>query len=748
MRLRSFFLLLAGALCSGTDAAAAASPADAGTPACRSRPALPEGRPRVGLVLGGGGARGIAHISVLRKLEAMHVPVDCVAGTSMGALVGAMYASGMSVDDIERTVLGLDWPRLFDDSLDRPERSFRRKRDDELVIAAPGVGIGRKGVKIAGGILGGERILLLFEKLVEPVSVIEDFDRLPIPFRAVAADINDGEPVVIQGGDLALAMRASMSLPGVFPPVSIGGRVLVDGGIARNLPIDIGRQMGADIVIAVDVGTPLAHLDSSASALAITSQLSGLMTVGNTRAQVATLTPRDVLITPELGETVTTASFDKGPEALAIGHVAAEAASARFQALALDQASYRQHVATRTGRRTGPPVIEFVRLDNRSLYRDALILSRVEVPLGQPLDADALEESMHQVYGMNTLSQSTYEVVEEDGKAGVVLHVVEKTQGPNYLEVGLSASSDMDGRSDFNFRVGILRSPINDTGGEVRVLAQIGDEPGLLGEYYQPLGARGEWFVGGRAEYDSLKINTFDAAGNRTSEYDAHQLGVTVTGGREFGNYGAALLGLRRYGGDAELSTGVAVFPDFDYDVGEVFGELTIDRMDSAYLPREGRSLRLRYTRSLERLGADAEFSQLDLDAFNAWKFGKHSVLAGLRYHATVSGIAPLQSLYRLGGFSRLVGYQPNELTGQNYGMVIGGYSYEIGKLLGQEAMAGAMLEYGNAWERRSDMSLDASQLNGSLFLAFDSWIGPILLGTGAREGGEHTVFFEVGHRF
>jgi NTE family protein len=748
MRLRSFLLLLAGALCAGTDAAAAASPADAGTPACRSRPAMPEGRPRVGLVLGGGGARGIAHISVLRKLEAMHVPVDCIAGTSMGALVGAMYASGMSVDEIEKTVLGLDWPRLFDDSLDRPERSFRRKRDDELVIFAPGVGIGRKGVKIAGGVLGGERILLLFEQMVEPVATIEDFDRLPIPFRAVAADINDGEPVVIQGGDLALAMRASMSLPGVFPPVPIGGRILVDGGIARNLPIDVGRQMGADIIIAVDVGTPLAKLDRSASALAITSQLTGLMTVGNTRAQTATLGAQDVLLTPALGDTVTTASFDKGLEALAIGRQAAEAAAGRLAALSVDEADYRQHLATRTGRRTTAPVVEFVRLDNQTRYRDSVIMSRVKVPLGQPLDSKALETSMHQVYGMDTLSQSTYEVVEEDGKTGVVLHVVEKSQGPNYLELGLSASSDMEGRSDFNLRVGLLRSPVNDTGGEVRFLAQVGDEPGLLAEIYQPFGARGQWFLGGRAQYESRKINTFDDEGHRTSEYDAHQLGALVTGGREFGNYGAALLGLRRFRGNAELVIGAAAFPNYDYDIGEVYAEATIDRMDSAYLPRDGRLLSLRYTRSLTGLGADMDFTQVDFDGFEAWKFGKHSVLAGLRYHSTISGIAPLQSVYRLGGFSRLSGYQPNELTGQNYGLLLGGYSYEIGKLLGQEALAGAMLEYGNAWNRRTDMSLDSAQLNGSLFLAFDSWLGPILFGAGAREGGERVVFFEVGHRF
>jgi NTE family protein len=554
--------------------------------------------------------------------------------------------------------------------------------------------------------------------------------------------------VVIQGGDLALAMRASMSLPGLFPPVQIGDRILVDGGIARNLPIDVAKQMGADIVIAVDVGTPLAKLDRSASALAITSQLTGLMTVGNTREQIATLSARDLLLTPALGETVTTASFDKGGEALQIGREAAEAAAPRFAQLSLDEAAYAQNLSTRTGRESSPPMIEFVRLDNHSRYRDDLILARVPVPLGKPLDARALEASMHQVYGMNTLSQSTYEVVREGDKTGVVLHVVEKSQGPNYLEVGLSASSDLNGRSNFNFRAGILHSPINDTGGELRYLAQVGDEPGLLAEYYQPFGLRGRYFFGARAQYESRKIITFDNAGNGTSEYDTHQTGISLSGGIEFGNYGGAVLGLRRYTGSAQLQVGIPVFPDFDYDIGEAFVEGSIDRMDSAYMPREGRSLVLRYTRSAEALGADADFEQLDFDGFAAWKSGKHSLLAGLRYHATISGVAPLQSLYRLGGFSRLSGYQPNELTGQNYGLLLGSYSYEIGKLLGQEAVAGGMIEYGNAWERRADMSLDSAQFNGSVFVGFDSWIGPILFGAGAREGGERTVFFEVGHRF
>jgi len=755
MQIRAFLALLALLVAPSATAApqSPSGPARASAPggttlACRQRPVLPAGRPRIGLALGGGGARGIAHIAVLRELEARHIPVDCIAGTSMGALVGAMYASGMSVDDIEKTVLALDWPRLFDDALERPEQSYRRKRDDELVVYAPGVGIGKKGVKVAGGLLAGERILLLFESLVEPVATIEDFDRLPIPYRAVAADINNGEPVVIGGGDLALAMRASMSLPGIFPPVQLEDRVLVDGGIARNLPIDVVRDMGADVIIAVDVGTPLAKLDASASALAITGQLSGIMTVGNTHAQIATLGAGDVLITPALGEIVTTGSFDKGPEALAIGREAALAAGPRLSALAVGDDAFAQNLSVRTGRDTTPPVVEFVRLDNRSRYRDQLILARAHVPVGKPLDSKTLEASMHRIYGFGTLSQSSYEVVHEDGRTGVVLHVRDKSQGPNYLEVGLTLSSDFDGRSEVSARVGVLRSPINDTGGEVRALLEIGDEAGLLAEYYQPFGLQGHWFFAARAQSEQRRINQFDDQGHIVAEYDAREAGLALSGGREFGNYGALQVGVRRYTGHANVQVGDPSLPGFDFDVGELRIAGTIDRLDSSYLPREGYLLAGSYMRSLESLGADTEFSQLDFDAIGARAFGKHSVLGGVRYHATTSGVAPIQSLFRLGGFSRLVGFQPNELTGQDYGIVMAGYSYEIGKLLGREAVAGALLEYGNAWARRADMSWDDGIFNGSVYVGMDSWLGPILLGIGAREGGDTNLFLEVGHRF
>jgi len=266
-------------------------------------------RPRIGLALGGGGARGIAHVSVLREIEDLHIPVDCIAGTSMGALVGGLYASGMSVDDMEDMVRSTDWKRLFDDSIPRKERSWRRKVDDRDALATVGVGLNGGRVRVSPGLLQGERILMMFESRTLGVSAIDDFDELPIPYRAVATDLNTGEAVVLGNGSLALAMRASMSLPGIFQPVELDGRVLLDGGIANQVPIDVVRAMGADIVIAVDVGTPLMTLDRDASLLQVVSQISGMLTVGNTQRMLATLSGRDVLIVPALGDAVATGDF-------------------------------------------------------------------------------------------------------------------------------------------------------------------------------------------------------------------------------------------------------------------------------------------------------------------------------------------------------------------------------------------------------------------------------------------------------
>jgi NTE family protein len=727
--------------------AAAASTADDPLP-CRVRPVVPEDRPRIGLALGGGGARGIAHISVMRALEQMNIPVDCIAGTSMGALAGALYASGMSPDDMEKLVLGQDWAQLFNDQLARPERSLRRKRDDELVVGAPGVGISSTGIRIATGVMSGERVMLAFAKFIEPVNTIENFDDLPIPYRAVAADLNTGLPVVIDDGDLALAMRASMSVPGVWPPVVRHDKVLVDGGVARNVPVEEVRAMGADIVIAVDVGTPLATLEADASVLSVVVQLSGFLTDRNTQASLASLEGMDVMIRPPLGNRVTSAGFDQGPLALELGQEGVEAVRPQLARLGLPDSAYEQHVALRTGRQTEQPVVEFVRLQNQSRYSDAFLMQFIDVPLGQPLDADSLQQQLYVLFGFNTLSRSTYEVTKEDGKVGVVLHVQEKAQGPNYVELGLSTSSDFEGNFDFNVRVGVLTSPVNESGGETRAMLQLGDETSVLGEYYQPFGDRSRYSFAVRGQYYDRKLNQFDGDGNKLSVIGAAQVGLQTVLGREFGNFGAVVVGVRRFTGNAEVISGDPAIPDYDFDIGETLLEASVDRLDSIFFPRQGYFARLRYLYSLESLGADVDFDQLDFDGIYARAFGNHSFQAGARYHATVAGVAPVQSEYRAGGYTRLSGFTSNQLVGQNFAMLLTGYSYKVGEVFGQPALIGGNLEYGNVWAERSDIDISDAVLNGSAYFGIDSWIGPILLGTGVREGGEYTVFLEIGHRF
>jgi NTE family protein len=728
-------------------AAPDAAPPAVSTPACGVRNAE-DPRPRIGVALGGGGARGIAHISVLRAIQAHHIPIDCIAGTSMGSLVGGLYAAGMTVDELEELVVSTDWPGMFNDALERPERSYRRKQDDRDRLATLGVGIRDGRIRISPGLLQGERILALLERSTMPVSAIDDFDELPIPFRAVATDLNTGQAVVLDRGSLAMAMRASMSLPGIFQPVELDGRVLLDGGLANQVPVDVVRAMGADIVIAVDVGTPLMELKGNASLLEVMSQITGMMTVGNTQRQLASLGEHDVLIVPPLGDDVATGDFAKAREALAIGARAAQQAQPRLAALSVSPAAYAEAAQARVDVAAGPPVVEFVRLDNQTDYADALLLTYVNVPVGEPLDIDDVERGLLRAYSLGTLSSITYEVVREDGRTGVLVRARPKPQGPNYVQLGFTLNTDFEEAFDTNLRAALLFSPLSPYGAEGRVTVQIGSEPGLRGEYYHPLDVANRYLLYGRLSYDNPDIQLFDGDGNNYASYDVRLLSAHVQFAREFGNYGVVSVAVEGGRGRADVQTGDPTLPAYEFDQGNLVVGATVDRLDSLFFPRAGYYAALGYTASRDWLGSDDEFDQVDFDITGARSWGKHTLQVGGRYHSTLAGELPVQSLYRLGGRTRLAGFRLNELTGQHYALVYGGYAYELARFLGRSSLLGGTLEYGNAWQERGDMAWDDGILNASLYLGFDSWLGPMLIGYGWREGGQDQLFLEIGRPF
>ena len=722
------------------------------SPAFASAEALPcrqhdsaGSRPRIGLVLGGGGARGFAHVSVLKELERLHIPVDCIAGSSAGALIGGLYASGMPAAEVETLLAAIDWGKALDDSLARPERSFRRKRDDELSLLSAKPGLSSSGVKLAPGLLAGENIQLLLERVTQPVARIDDFNRLPIAFRAVATDINTGNAVVIDHGNLGEAIRASMSIPGLFRPVNMDGRVLVDGGIANQLPVDVVRAMGADIVIAVDVGTKLGSLDEGASVLAFAEQMTSLMTVRNTATSIAMLGPRDILIQPQFGDAVHTGDFNKVAEALAIGQQALQPMAGRMAALSQPAADYQLQLTAQTKRNATPPVIDFVTLENKSRYSDALLLARLDVRVGQPMDQIRLEDSILHIYGLDTLDKVTYDLVEQGGRTGLVIRVLPHAYGPNYLETGLSFFADFSGDFLFNFRAGVLRAPLNSLGGEARVLAQLGSEPKLSLELHQPLDVRGRFFVGAKSSFESPRVALFDSFGNRTSIYQVPSYGLEAYVGREFGNYGAATVGWRRRRGEQTVVSGSPTLPNVKFDVGEAWWSLTIDRLDSFVLPRDGSYISLGALYSRRGLGADVDFDQINFDATYARAIGAHSGFAGLRYHETTHGEAPFQSVYRLGGVTRFAGYRPNELVAPNYALAYAGYTYELGRVLNRPAILGGTVEYGQVWQHGRAVGDRRGELDASVYFGFDSWLGRLLFGYGVRENGNGTMFLELG---
>jgi NTE family protein len=701
-------------------------------------------RPRIGLALGGGGARGMSHVRILKKLETLGIPVDCIAGTSAGALIGAMYASGRSPDDIEQLILSIDWKDVMNDALPRRDRSLRRKAEDAQRLTRLGIGFGsEKGVGIAGGVSEGAKLLALFEQATGTGRVSGSFDELPIPFRAVATDINTGKPVVLGRGSLPMAMRASMSLPAIFQPVAMDGKVLLDGGVSDQIPIDVVRDMGAQRIIAVDVGTPLSVLDRSASIVEVLDQLSGFLTTGSAARQLETLGPDDLVIRPDLDDRVATGDFQKAALALEIGQVAADAATPALRSFvytAPAHASSPRHAPV-----TPDPEIAFVRIVNHTDYADALLLSYLPVAPGQRLDTRAMQAGIMRAYGLDTLASITYEVKREDGQVGVEVVATPKPSGPAYLEAGLTLSNDLQGNRETNLRAGVLFAPLTPYGAEARVVLQLGSEPGLTGEYYHPFDIADRYAASVAGGYQSRSFNVFDEQGYQVERYRLDRYGLSALLFRNFSSVLSVGAGAERYAGSARVEIGDPAVRRTDFQDGAVRVVATLDDIDSLFFPRNGVLARFGLRGSRDWMGADEEFDQIDFDAYAAKSFGRHAVQLGSSYHVTASGVAPLQSIYRLGGRWRLAGFQHNQLTGQHYALVFAGYTYELANFRGRSAQVGGTLEYGNAWQRRSDMDLDDGIFNASLFVGFDSWIGPLIFGIGDRKGSDPIIFIELG---
>ena len=706
----------------------------------------PASRPKIGLVLAGGGAKGAAHVGVLKVLEEMRIPIDFVAGTSMGSIIGGLYASGMRPQEIEREINGIDWTDVFIDAPNREDRSFRRKQDDALYVfkAKPGFGDGK--IKLPLAYVHGQKFDLQLNRLTAPVSQIKDFDQLPIPYRAVATDLETGKEVVLKSGNLARSLRASMAVPGAFDPVDIDGKLLVDGGISNNVPVSVAKAMGADIIIVSDLGSDMLTREQITGALDVAGQLVNFLFALNSQEQLRSLRPQDVLITSKLGD-IGAGSFDRIADAMPIGEQAARQATESLRRYSISQDDYTRHLAARGHGKTEAGAVAFIRIENQSKISDEVIASQITVKPGEPLNIPQLEQDIQQIYGLEIFEAARYELVEENGKNGVVIRVKEKPWGPGYLQAGLITSSNFEGDEAFRFGFTYTQTQINTLNGEWRIGGQIGDEPAVFGEIFQPLDPAARYFVSGRLGYQTQNINLFDSDGNNIAEARATGYAVELGAGRQFGTWGELRLGYRRGSGDIDIGIG-APTPTRDYDIGQFFVRLTDDKLDSVYFPTKGHVGKVEWRISRESFGADTDFDQVELGYNQAFSWGRNTLFGGLNLNTTLDDNAPIQSLYRLGGFLRLSGFDQNRLTGQQSGLARLIYLREIQKAQFLKAYVGASLELGNVWQDTNDMSFGDTIFGGSAFIGADTPIGPIYLGYGRNDRSEGSVYLFLGPLF
>ncbi|MGB6001880.1 MAG: patatin-like phospholipase family protein, partial [Thermoanaerobaculia bacterium] len=404
-------------------------------------------RPKIGLALAGGGAKGVAHVGVLRVLEELNVPVDYIGGTSMGSIIGGLYASGMSVDELEETLLEIDWADTLEDQTRRKDLSFRRKEEQRRYLMGLELGIKKSGIVWPTGLKTGQKLYFMLQTLTLPVADIEDFDRLPTPFRAVATDIHTGEAVVLDHGNLATAMRASMAIPTVFTPVVLDGRLLVDGGLSNNVPVDVVRDMGADIVIAVDVGAPLSDRQVE-SMIQVYAQTMRFLTRRNMEPQLAAA---DLVIVPPGVASYGTLEFKASEKILATGIEGAWEQEEALRRWAVSPEEFQRLQAARALEPLPPATIDFIRVEGNKRVDERIIRNKIRQQPGDPLDSDAVEKDIRLVYGLGDFKQVSYTLIEEGDESGLVIQTEEKPWGPNYMHLGLELATDLNGEFDASF---------------------------------------------------------------------------------------------------------------------------------------------------------------------------------------------------------------------------------------------------------------------------------------------------------
>jgi|OpeIllAssembly_1097287.scaffolds.fasta_scaffold02322_3 NTE family protein len=705
-------------------------------------------RPRIGLALSGGGARGFSHVGVLRALEAMRIPVDCIAGTSAGSAVGAAYAMGLAPDEIEARLRAADWDgRMFADQPPRPELPYRQKNrvgGDPIGVT---LGVGGDGVKGSAGILAGQQVELFLHGLLGNSTELASFDTLPIPYRAIATDLVTGGMVVQGKGSLVHAVRASMAVPSAFAPVKVEGRLLVDGGLTQNLPVAAVRESCADVVIAVNIGSPLLGADELGSTFGVALQMVSILMERNVSDSLASLRPGDVLITPDLG-TISAIDFGRGVDGIPAGEAATLAARARLQHLALPPAAYAAWQAERATGVPGTPVVARVEVaPTRFVDPSYFALQGIEQGRAPgPVDTEALHRRIQRWSGSGDFTSIAYSVRPSQDGYTLWIDAQEKPAGPDYLQLGFAGAADSHGYTDFAVQAALRRTWLNEWGAEWVTLARFGRERQLQTSWLQPLGAGSPWFVEPLAGVylNPLRLFVDDRA---VGEFDITRAKVELGAGVQ-GPLGLARLALVGARIDTRPAVGLVGVPGVEADINGVTGRLVYDQLDDLDFPRRGAAARADVFVASRRLGASTSYRREELDFTGVHSLGEATWRARGRWARVSGSDSDVKDAVSVGGFLDLSGYQEGQFSGTQVAYLSVGAFRRLLALpqpFGSGLYAGATIEAARIHDPLGLGAASIDRVGGALYVGAATAFGPAYLGLGIGQNGQRALYLFLG---
>jgi NTE family protein len=710
-------------------------------------PAGSAARPRIGLVLGGGGAKGAAHIGVLRVLDEMHIPVDCVTGTSMGALVGGTFASGLPPEQIEKAVLAINWSRTVGTEGLRDRTPIHRKLAGITYTNSLDLGIKDGSLTTASGLLKTQDIEDVIRGLVANARYTNDFDDLPIPFRAVATDMLAGEMVVLDSGDLSVAMRASMAVPGAFSPVVLGERVLSDGGMMRNLPVDIARNLCADVVIAVSLASPPPKAADFSSALTLAGRSLDVMIDANQKSQIATLTDRDVSIVVPMGD-IGSAAFDRVPDAVPLGREAALKMKDQLSRLALPEDQYLAWRESVTREGAKPTRLAGVEIKGLTRVNPEYVrLQLKDLKPGTEVTREQVIEDTGRIFALGDFERVAYTFTGPADARTLEISALEKSWGPDFVRFDLGLAGDVGGGLEALLRLEHNRTWINALGGEWHSALQVGEQWLLETDLYQPIDVTQRYFVQPLARYERTFENIYDD-GDRVARYILSELYGQVDAGVNLSNRAQFRLGVRSGWLKAELDTGPTVLPENDRENDSSLQmRLVYDTRNSVALPTSGTFMNARLVSSGSWLGGEQDYGLAEGVITKSFPFRGDALSLILGGGDKLSGTLPPTQEFQLGGIRTFPGLQRGELRGESYWFAGTSYYFklaDIQSLFNQALYAGLRLQAGRVGDRIDNVS-DGALYGISGSIGGRSPVGPFLLSLGYVDSGSLQLQFAIG---